>query len=147
MSAPAPTFSATARRGVELATLVAIIDHEPHLRVHGRDDLLIARTLVALGHADLSREVAIDFINGDPSRPLILGLVHSLRAPADQGEPVEITLDGHSVVVGAKQQLSLQCGKASITLDADGRVVIKGAQILTQASGSNRIRGASIQLN
>jgi hypothetical protein len=147
MSAPIPAFVAGLRKGLELATVVAIVDGEPRVRLHGRDEPLVARSLVPIGAAELTREVAVDFIEGDPERPLILGLLHSSPPRAQASEPVELEFDGHHVVVHASERLSLVCGKASITLDASGRVVIKGAQILTRASGSNRIRGASIQLN
>lgn len=146
MSAPAPPLL-TARRGLEIATVVAIVDHQPRLRMAGSDELIAARSLIPIAPTDLGREVAVEFIAGDPSRPLILGLLHASTPRTDEREPVELVVDGHQVVVQASEQLSIRCGKASITLEANGRVVIKGAQILTQASGSNRIRGSSIQLN
>jgi hypothetical protein len=41
----------------------------------------------------------------------------------------------------------LQVGKASITLTKDGRIVIRGADVLTRSSGSNRIKGGSVSIN
>jgi hypothetical protein len=146
MSAPTALLHLAAR-SVELATLTALIDGEPHVRSAPGDNVLVARSLVPLGPDDLGREVAIAFIGGDRNRPIILGLLHAPEPLSESSEPIELELDGHQVAIQAATQLTLRCGKASITLDADGRIVIKGAQILTQASGSHRIRGSSIQLN
>jgi hypothetical protein len=147
MSAPTVPLLHLATRSVELATFTALVDGEPRVRLQPGEELLVARSLVPLGQAELGRDVALAFIGGDRSRPLILGLLHAPETTVDAPQPIELELDGHQVVIQAATQLTLRCGKASITLDADGRIVIKGAQILTQASGSHRIRGSSIQLN
>lgn len=147
MSAPTAPLLHLAARSVELAILTALIDGEPRVRLLPGEDLLVARALVPLGPSDLGRELAIAFIGGDRSRPLILGLLHTPETLTNAPETIELEIDGHQVAIQAATQLTLRCGKASITLDADGRIVIKGAQILTQASGSHRIRGSSIQLN
>ncbi|PRQ05889.1 hypothetical protein ENSA5_00400 [Enhygromyxa salina] len=153
MSAPASSLIGRVRRGPELATIVAIVDHQPRVRLHDGEQLLVALSLVPIGPSEFGRDVALEFIAGDPTRPLILGLVESptpsspTDEPAEPAEPVELEVDGHRVIVHARQELSIRCGKASITLDANGRVVIKAVQILTQASGSHRIRVSSIQLN
>jgi hypothetical protein len=41
----------------------------------------------------------------------------------------------------------LRCGEASISLSRDGKVVIRGRHIVSHASGVNRIRGGSVELN
>jgi hypothetical protein len=51
------------------------------------------------------------------------------------------------MVVSAKHELVLRCGRASITLDSDGKVTIRGTQVVSHASGVNLIRGGSVQLN
>ena len=47
----------------------------------------------------------------------------------------------------AAAALTLTCGKASITLHRDGKVVIRGVDVVSRASGTNRIRGGTIELN
>lgn len=47
----------------------------------------------------------------------------------------------------AEKQITLKCGKSSIQLQADGSVLIRGAYVLTRASGTNRIRGGNVQIN
>ncbi len=51
------------------------------------------------------------------------------------------------MIVNAKEQLVLRCGKASITLTRAGKILIKGSYVLSRSSGVNRIKGGSVQLN
>lgn len=60
---------------------------------------------------------------------------------------VEVDADGERMMVSAKEQLVLRCGKASITLTKAGKVIIKGSYVLSRSSGVNRIKGGSVQLN
>ncbi|WP_257792523.1 hypothetical protein [Myxococcus xanthus] len=41
----------------------------------------------------------------------------------------------------------LRCGEATITLRRNGKVVIRGVQVETHATGTNRIKGASVKVN
>jgi hypothetical protein len=60
---------------------------------------------------------------------------------------VEVDADGERMIVSAKEELVLRCGKASITLTKAGKVLIKGSYLLSRSSGVNRIKGGSVQLN
>jgi uncharacterized protein (DUF2345 family) len=50
-------------------------------------------------------------------------------------------------VVEARHSLTLRCGKSSITLHANGKIVLRGEYILSDADGINRIAGGQIELN
>jgi hypothetical protein len=50
-------------------------------------------------------------------------------------------------VLQAAHTLSLQCGLSSIDLRADGKVVIKGDDVLVRAKGTKRIRAGSVSIN
>lgn len=123
-----------------------------------------ARTTVSLSpeqrqHAIASRQgVLLMFENGDPSRPLILGLVQEASAsplvdaildglPVQEG--VEATVDGKPRVIELEgaEEVTLRCGQASITLRRDGKVLIRGSYVETRATGTNRIKGGSVQIN
>ncbi len=58
-----------------------------------------------------------------------------------------MSADGEELTLSAKRQITLQCGKASITLTRAGKVLIRGAYVSTRSSGVNRIKGGSVQIN
>lgn len=110
---------------------------------------LFARTVVDLRGPHIGREVVLLFEGADPSRPIIMGVLQECEGlPLDQQSgQVEVDVDGERMLVTAKEQLVLRCGKASITLTKAGRVMIKGSYVLSRSSGVNRIKGGSVQLN
>lgn len=110
---------------------------------------LRARTCVEVRPPDLGGEVALMFDGGDASRPIVMGVLTRARLPPalDACGQVEVDVDGHRVVVSAKEQLQLRCGKASITLTSAGKVLIEGSYLLSRSTGVNRVKGGSVQLN
>jgi hypothetical protein len=68
-------------------------------------------------------------------------------ARTDESTPLEAFVDGKRVVIDAGDEIVLRCGKASITLRRNGRIVIRGSYIETRSQGTNRIRGGSVQIN
>ena len=110
---------------------------------------IFARTVVDLHGPHIGRQVALMFEGGDPSRPIVMGVLQEGEGwPRDQKpEQVEVDVDGERMLVSAKEQLVLRCGKASITLTKAGKVMIKGSYVLSRSSGVNRIKGGSVQLN
>ena len=85
--------------------------------------------------------VLLVFENGDASLPIIVGAV------SDTIGDSRLTPARGELKIEAKNELILVCGKSSITLRSDGRVIVKGAEILSRASGTNKIRGASVKIN
>lgn len=47
----------------------------------------------------------------------------------------------------ADRKITLRCGKSSITLYPNGKIVLRGEYILSDAEGVNRIAGGQIELN
>jgi hypothetical protein len=107
-------------------------------------NLVSARSLVPINVTTVGREVALTFEDGDASKPIIAGL---LQAPASSPVPRELKLDDESLHLSAKKEVVIQCGKASITLTSAGKVLIRGAYLLSRSSGVNRIKGGSVQIN
>ena len=101
------------------------------------------------------KEILLAFENNDPGQPIIVDTMYSLLdeiAEATTGEPEaaipnEVTIDGKRITFDAQEEIELKCGKASIILTSAGKVIIKGAYLLSQSSGENRIRGASVGIN
>ncbi|MDZ7924903.1 MAG: DUF6484 domain-containing protein [Marinagarivorans sp.] len=58
-----------------------------------------------------------------------------------------VYIDGKSVVLEGQDEVVLRCGEASITLNKNGKISIRGKYILNRASDVNRILGASVQVN
>ena len=119
--------------------LVDFVGDIPH-------DCVVARSMIALRENQIGFDVVLAFEHGDLARPIITGTVWQPEMSLPQ-KPVVAELDGERVVLTAEKEIVLRCGKASITLTQAGKVLIRGAYVLSRSSGANRIQGASIQLN
>jgi hypothetical protein len=113
-----------------------------------------ALSTVVLRYEFGGREAVLVFEDGDPGRPIVIGLVQPPLKPSKQilfaeegGGPAEARADGETVRINGHKEIVLQCGKASITLTRAGKVLIRGAYILNRSSGVNRIKGGSVQIN
>jgi hypothetical protein len=144
----APTAQSAA---VVLGRLAGMTDTgEPLVHVTSEDvegPPVPARTLVQVTATHMGREVALQFIDGDLERPLVVGLLvpESGRAGSDDG--VRITAEAGSLRLSARQEIVLECGPARITLRRDGQLRLRAESILSRATGVHRIRGGSVQLN
>lgn len=114
---------------------------------------LRARTTVVLAPDELRRAVEeqcavlLLFEEGDPGRPIVVGLLHDVGSTAPPPVPVEIEADGQRVEVEAADELVLRCGQASLVLRRNGRVIIRGTYVETRSKGVNRIKGGSVLIN
>lgn len=136
----------TAVDGVVIGLLMAFREGEPLVVFPGnpKDQAISARSLARLGLEDVGREVALLFEDGDRMRPLILGrLVEPVRSDV---APL-VVADGQMVRLVARERIELRVGKASIVMDADGHITVRGTDLVSHASRSNRIRGGSVNLN
>jgi hypothetical protein len=139
--------------GVVLGTLVAFQDNgaTPFVTYADQPGVspLAARSTVDLLAAHIGHPVVLMFEGHDPARPIVLGVVRQAASQvlSEAGGGVEVEADGQRLVVTAERGLVLRCGKASITLTPDGKVAVKGTQIVSHASGLNRIRGGAVQVN
>ncbi len=108
-----------------------------------------ARSTAQMQSEDIGCEVALMFEGGDPEMPLIIGKIQHADAETNlQKEgPATAELDGESIVLSARQNITLKCGKASITLTKAGKIILRGNYVLSRSSGVNRIKGGSVQIN
>jgi hypothetical protein len=60
---------------------------------------------------------------------------------------IETDVDGNRVRLVAKDEIVLECGKASITLRRNGRIIVRGTHVETNSEGTNRIKGGQVQIN
>lgn len=106
-----------------------------------------ARTMAPLGEADKGCEVALMFEGGDPRKPCVMGKLVSPLASGRDANEAEAKADGRRVEINAEQEIVLRCGESSITLTKAGKIILRGAYVLSRSSGVNRIQGGSVQIN
>jgi hypothetical protein len=138
--------------GVVIGVLVGYKDEQtPLVAFPGNPDenAVPARSTVTLGDEQIGKEVALLFEGGDPRRPILIGPIQYPVKTRDDAavDASSAEIDGERIVLAAKKELVLKCGKASITLTKAGKVLIRGAYLLNRSSGVNRIKGGSVQIN
>ncbi len=108
-----------------------------------------ARTVVDLHGPHIGQPVVLMFEGGNASRPIVMGVLRQAEgwAMAERPAQVEVDADGERLIVSAKEQLVMRCGKASITLTKAGKVLIQGSYVSSRSTGVNRVKGGSVQLN
>lgn len=138
--------------GVIVGTLIGFRDpYEPLVIYPGQPGTaaVTARASVDLCAEHIGHEVTLVFEDGDPAKPIVTGRIRVPSPwPASERPPqVDVDADGRRVILTAKDQLTLKCGKASLTLTAAGKVILQGVYVSQLASGAMRIKGGSVQIN
>jgi hypothetical protein len=100
-----------------------------------------ARTLVEDLH--VGAKVLIVFEQGDPTRPIVLGLVHDRI----QTKGRQLHLKASKIVIEAEESISLRCGEAGVEATKDGKLRIKGKDVVSRASRTNKVQGSTVRLN
>jgi uncharacterized protein (DUF2345 family) len=97
----------------------------------------------------VGRHVLVCFADRDRTRPVVIGVPQSQEEmkAASEERRLDAIVDGERIVMTGKKEVVLRCGKASIALTADGKVVVRGAKIISTAEGLHRIRGATVEMN
>lgn len=142
---------------LQIGSLVSIDEESRALvRVGDREPVIARCTVVRPEGLEAGIEQAVPVLvfleGGDAGKPVIVGFVMDALAPAQPlldmvARPTGATADGKRLQFEASEEVVLKCGKGSITLQANGRVVIKGTELVSRASGANKIRGASVNIN
>lgn len=168
MSAPAPkrgrvehpAESSARWTGAMVGSVVAFHRGEVRVTFPGAPRPVVSRVLAGLDDVMLERaaeeraDAVLLFEQGDPGRPLLVGLLRSaaplveaLLAGPLLGAETVARVDGKRVAIEGKEEVVLQCGKASLTLRRDGKVILRGVNVITQADQVHKIRGGKVQVN
>jgi hypothetical protein len=130
------------------------------MKDHGRTPLVLypgqkgsaavpARAIVDLHGSHIGKHVLLIFESDANADPIVIGVLREGDGwPAGEKlAQVEVQADGERMIVSARKQLVFRCGRASITLTEDGKVLIQGTYLSSRSSGVHRIKGGSVQIN
>ena len=108
-----------------------------------------ARTVVDLHGPHIGQPVVLMFEAGDATRPIVMGVLRQAEGwpLADPPAQVEVDANGERMIVSAREQLVLRCGRASVTLTKAGKVLIQGSYVSSRSTGVNRVKGGAVQIN
>ena len=109
---------------------------------------LAAHSTTRFKSDDIGCQVALLFEGGDPQRPIVIGRIqHPQEIVQPQLQNISAELDDERLEFTAEKEIVLRCGKASITLTKAGKIILRGAYVLSRSSGVNRIKGGSVHIN
>ena len=86
------------------------------------------------------RKIILMVKAGKPVDGLIAELVPLLNKK-------DILIDGKQITIEAESEILLKCGKGSILIRKDGKIILKGTDLLSRSSGRQRIKGSSVSIN
>jgi hypothetical protein len=92
------------------------------------------------------RSLALMFVDGDRARPLAIGLIAESNDKVAGERPVQ-GQPADRLTLTAAREIVLQCGRASLVLTQAGKVLVRGAYVSLRSTGTQRITGASVQIN
>jgi len=143
--------------GVRVGKLMSV-EEIGHILVDYPDNPLgpaPARSTIEISNEDGDRKVLLIFEKSDPRLPIIIGFVqeqpvvpaHSEQVTLDKKKLKDIIVDGEKIVFDAQKEIVLRCGEGSVTIRTDGKIVIKGTNLLSRSKGVNKIKGAAVNIN
>ena len=133
---------------IERATVIAVDTSPEHIRVRCLTDeheVITCDVLQAPARGQPVHLAAGDWVlvwrpghEGDLA--VVLGRIGREPAALPSEAPDELVLE-------AKQSLTLRVGDGSITIREDGKILIKGNDLVSHAKRLNRIKGGAVQIN
>lgn len=62
-------------------------------------------------------------------------------------KPMTAIVDGKRIKITAEEEIMLSCGEGSIHIMKDGKIALRGTDLISRASRINKIRGAAVRIN
>ena len=142
-------FPAEMLLGATLARGTVVEGHdavEPHVCIDGETRAWPCDVLTTPWGADVSFRVGDSVLVWLPpsgaGRGVVVGRIGRTRVdgPPEPRLPDEL-------VIEAREQLTLRVGDGSITIRADGKILIKGKDLVSHAQRMNRVKGGAVAIN
>ena len=129
-----------------------VIGSEGHRPIVGRledeiDDGHVCDVLLSsngVAPLEVGEEVLIWQPSTAGERGVILGRVAAGKVGSSPSTPEKAP---EELVLEAQKNLTLKCGEGSITIREDGKILIKGKDLVSHAQRMNRIKGGSVSIN
>jgi hypothetical protein len=83
------------------------------------------------------------FEDANRSLPIILGPLFERVSSLAKSPSQSLS----NALVEAQEEVLLRCGESSLSMKKDGKIVLKGRTIVSRASRTHKIRGASVAIN
>jgi len=112
---------------------------------HGGSYRVECRSLVAVSADDIGSSAAFMLEDGSRDAGIIIGLIWQPDDESIFAHPQTDLPD--SLNFRADKDITLSCGKASVTLTRAGKIILRGAYLSSRSTGVNRIKGGSVQIN
>jgi hypothetical protein len=106
---------------------------------------VMARSVHPLSSGDAGRQVVLVAEGGDWGKPIIMGIIREASQTGDDGKAT--ALDGRRIKLEAEREILLRCGSSSILMTREGKIVIKGINLVSRAAAVNKIKGGAVHLN
>ena len=153
-----PVQSLTAKGDVRVGRIVDVQQGRPYVEFDDTETGCSVLARVAMtGQSNMQnalligQQVLMALENGDPTLPIIIGVISDVlpktSSPIHGDIEDGFELNGKRMSFEGREEVVLRCGKASITLRADGQVVVKGTRLMSRASETNKVRGATVLIN
>lgn len=153
MSDPIWEQQVSSPAGVQTAR-VEHVDESGNVMVNLSGGVVLARYVMTIrldqlrAAAASGADVIVALEDGDAAKPIVLGI---LADPATAAPELKsdacVEIDGKRLVLTGREEVTLRCGKASVTLTKAGKIIVRGTYLSSRSSGVNRIRGGSVQIN
>ena len=95
------------------------------------------------------------FIENGNALPIIVGVVRETICRGEKNifklnnndHQRQVNLNVKALNIEATEGIALKCGDASVVLNKQGKVIVKGVEILSRSIRANKIKGATVQIN
>lgn len=125
--------------GIHLGRIVGFDDGMPLVRLAG---MAAPLPCFACGWRPVADQIGVLVATmldvGSTPRLILLGPIISFSDSSNDSAPI---------CLRSSNGIKLECGPASVSLRPDGTVSIRGVNVASRASHTNRIRGGNVQIN